>query len=660
MNIIGKNHFPHCAFRILHSAFLLLPFAALAWNPGGHVWNGAAGDNDLDNAANWVTNKTDGGFSTTKFKVDTPPGPNDVAVFPYGNYNFTLPHDYDWGILYLGGYGTAANKGDFILDLNGHTLTVSNKSTVAGMATSTGAGACATNFVFRNGSVVGFKAVNPGSKRTWSFIDCPSLSLGGTDWGPNAGAIYVDNSKMTLSGSMRFGRGLRFAVSNRSEVVSTAFGYHGSQGSDPGDNHVLVTGTGTTFTCTGDLKLTGTGNSVRILDGASATGSMLGLRTGVANPTNFLFEVRNASLIETGNYAQYRGHLGCSATASGCQIIFDHPVAFSIPTDVQMLGVSNSLFMSGSVISNASGVVTFGGRDNKMTLDDWAFVRTSNGSFNFSGATRPSLTISGGAWFESSTNIVNRPVCYTNATDVAIRVADGGQALIWASPFSIDGTNTVVSVSNGTFHVMSCWASGSCSITPLGAGFGFQSTFDCWRLQSGGLPWTVHSPAVELAGKDAKFLVTGRFRAGREAGEDGAGQHPAELRFTVPPEGWGEAPFAVEESIDSSLATRKNGELRIRDEVVFRVDARPFISANRYAPAGRNTRVVPLVRGVTNLTGKAKLKYTYEADVEALNDHAALLPANRLRLVDHLDGHGNVVGIDLEIAYEKGLKIFLQ
>ena len=99
---------------LLGAAFSLGAFfacPALAWNPGGHVWNGAAGDNNLDNAANWVTNKTNGGFSTTKFKVDTPPGPNDVAVFPYGNYNFTLPHDYDWGILYLGGYGTdpAAN-----------------------------------------------------------------------------------------------------------------------------------------------------------------------------------------------------------------------------------------------------------------------------------------------------------------------------------------------------------------------------------------------------------------------------------------------------------------------------------------------------------------------------------------------------------------------
>lgn len=639
----------------------LVLFAAItahAWNPGGHVWNGSAGDNNLDNAANWVTNKTNGGFTTavnnrSGFAVDTPPGPNDVAVFPYGNYNFTLVHDYDWGVLYLGNYGTAANRGDFICDLNGHTLTVNNQSTVAGMESSNGAGTCATNFVFRNGRVIGFKAVNPGSKRTWSFIDCPSLVLSGTDWGADAGAIYVDNSTMTLAGTMRVGKNALLVVSNASDVTfSGSFYYHNTQGW-PSNVEVRVEGAGSRFSGTDNYRFGGEDLRLRVLDGASleVNGMMMCTRTGAGACTNCLVEVRNASFVEKGDSAGYRGHFGTASSSSGCRLVIDHPVIFSVPTALQMLGTSNTLYMAGpAAVLPKPGTVTFAGIDNKATLDDGAFVRTSNGSFNFSAAIRPSLTISGGARLEASTNIVNRPICYTNASNVAINVIDGGQAHIWTSPFSIDGTNTVVSVSNGTFHVTSCWASGSSTITTLGAGFGFMGTFDAMRLSSGGMSAAVHSPAIALAGANAKFLVTGRFFAGRTADDEGVGQHPAELRFTIPPEGWEEAPFRVEESIDPSSSARKSGEARIRDEVVFKVDATRFLAANRATHRGPRRQVIPLIRGVTNLTAQSKLKYTWSADVDALSKHAVLRPAHRLSLAEHTDAFGNAVGIDLVIS----------
>ena len=127
-----------------------------------------------------------------------------------------------------------------------------------------------------------------------------------------------------------------------------------------------------------------------------------------------------------------------------------------------------------------------------------------------------------------------------------------------------------------------------------------------------------------------------------------------------PPEGWAEAPLCAEESVDPSPLAGKNASLTIRDEVVFKVDARKFISANRASPNGRTPFVVPLVRGATNLTAQSTLKYTWSADVEALGRHAVFQPADRLHLVDHKDANGNVVGIDLAIDYHTGLMIFVR
>lgn len=569
---------------LLGAAFSLGAFfacPALAWNPGGHVWNGAAGDNNLDNAANWVTNKTNGGFSTTKFAAETPPGPNDVAVFPYGNYNFTLPHDYDWGILYLGGYGTAANRGDFICDLDGHTLTVSNKSTVAGMATGNGAGDGATNFVFRNGSVKGFNSVNPANKRTWSFIDCPYVSVAGTDWGSDAGAIYVDNSGMTLGGQMRFGRNVMLVVSNGASLNLTgAFGSHNTQ-AWPSNIEVRVEGQGSRFVG-GQYRVPGEDMRVRVLDGASMeTVSMLCSRTGGGACTNCLLEVRNASFKETGDNTGYRGNFGFAGNSFGCRIVMDHPVAFSVPTAMQMVGTSNEFHMAGSTATYSSSGFTFGGNGNKVVIDDGARIWAS-GQFSLIYGYHLSVSITNRA---SVTAQFTKPLSafdYTVASDVRVAVSDGGLLRFQQdAPFRIDGTNVTYMVNDGT---LSCtnWGANKTSGLLLGVGTFKDQVFGKECV----------SPALEIAGKQGKVEVFGKFESGTTYGV----AKPAELRFVIPSGGWEEAPLSIQ-----------GGTTTIRDETIIRCRRAKGASLPAYVPLMRFDTSQWITLNLQALSGHADL-----------------------------------------------------
>ena len=123
---------------------------------------------------------------------------------------------------------------------------------------------------------------------------------------------------------------------------------------------------------------------------------MLCSRTGGGACTNCLLEVRNASFTETGDSTGYRGDFGFAGNSFGCRIVLDHPVAFSVPTAMQMLGTSNEFHMAGSTAVHSTSGFTFGGNGNKVVIDDGARIWAS-GQFSLIYGYHLSVSITNGA-----------------------------------------------------------------------------------------------------------------------------------------------------------------------------------------------------------------------------------------------------------------------